>query len=583
MTSISGNHGDFSSSMTGRSQKASKWFQKGNNIYPDKTTENVLVGVKTNPDTYKFYVVGTSKFEGNVVFIGSIEHTGNLIVDGNTTLKGGATLESTLNVSDITTLTTLICNNTATFNRLATFEYPIVANSTLSVSDTTTLTSLICNNTATFNKTATFEYPIVANSTLNVSDTTTLTNLLINAPTGLNSNVRTAFNELTTRYDYDAGASNGNFLYGTGSNYESVSFQTKVRNELPTAMNFGTTAGGTTSFGITTQDNLISGKTLNIGAGSLTTTDLLVIDSATQNNGAAITKGIQIRGSKGYTSSFGSNVPTYADVINIYNSNSGSQAPYLEIIDKNGSNGASTDILHSDGTYAYWGSNSTQVNFGTSAESNITMGRAQNTAGTALQYTNDCSNQYMEIATGGYFRVAKGYVTSGVSPTNAGLDVSSIGTLRSNGSLSCDGDIGAGDNKLNIYGNTGNLITSGTIETYQTTETAGMILTKQKNTTTGAILVDNDMREEDGMCIYQESSGTNYDIIEAIRLGRADQGNQIVINDIAGARYGIATGSYNLGFRKSRAWTISSLSRSSTTATGTASGATFDAGEIWTI
>ena len=339
-------------------------------------------------------------------------------------------------------------------------------NSTLNVSDTTTLTSLICNNTATFNKQATFEFPAVMNSTLSVSDTTTLTNLLINAPTGLNSNVRTAFNELTTRYDFDAGASNGNFLYGTGTNFEVVSFQTKVRNELPTAVNFGTNAGGTTSFGITSQNTLINGKTLAIGGGSLTTTDMLVMESATQNDGAAITKGINIRGSKGYTTSFGSDVPTYADVINIYNSNSGSQNPYLEIIDKNGSNGASTDILHSDGTYCYWGSNSTQVNFGTSAESNITMGRAQNTAGTALTYENDCSNQYLQIATGGYFRVAKGYITSGVSSTNAGLDISSIGTLRSNGSISCDGDIGAGDNKLNIYGNTGNLITSGSLETY---------------------------------------------------------------------------------------------------------------------
>ena len=142
MSSISGNQGNFESSMAGRSQKASKWFQKGLNIYPDKITENVLIGTKTNTDSKKFVVVGDSKFDGSIEHTGNFDVDGNLSVEGTTLLKSETTLQSTLNVSDTTTVTSLICNNTATFNRLATFEYPVVMNSTLNVSDTTHLTAL---------------------------------------------------------------------------------------------------------------------------------------------------------------------------------------------------------------------------------------------------------------------------------------------------------------------------------------------------------------------------------------------------------------------------------------------------------
>ena len=61
MTSISGHHGDFESSMTGRSQKASKWFRSGDNLYPKKTSENVLIGTKTNTDSHKLLCTGTAK------------------------------------------------------------------------------------------------------------------------------------------------------------------------------------------------------------------------------------------------------------------------------------------------------------------------------------------------------------------------------------------------------------------------------------------------------------------------------------------------------------------------------------------
>ena len=181
MTSLSGEHGDFSSSMTGRSQKASKWFQKALNIFPDRITENVLIGTKTNTSSKKLVVVG------DCLFTGAIEHTGDLVIDGTTLLKGATTLQSTLSVSDTTTLTSLICNNTATFNRQATFTYPVVCNSTLNVGDTTTLTSLICNNTSTFNRLATFNYPVIMNSTLEVSDTTLLTALTTTGETKINS------------------------------------------------------------------------------------------------------------------------------------------------------------------------------------------------------------------------------------------------------------------------------------------------------------------------------------------------------------------------------------------------------------